>query len=98
MSALLTIFAFSGVALDHLVAGFEARKSHVSDRVLLVVGLFRRDNGSEGRKREVNTGETVQYSASDNNIFAILKILTEPGWSGIRSNRRLRNHRNEGMQ
>ena len=54
---MLTVFALTGVALDHLVAGLEAGEGHIGDRVLLMVGLLGGDDGCEGGKREVNTGE-----------------------------------------
>ena len=58
MSRILTVFAFPGIALDHLVASLEARESHIRDRVLLMMSLLGGDDRSEGGKREVDTGET----------------------------------------
>ena len=59
METLLTVFALTGIALDHLVSGLEAGEGHVNDRVLLVVGLFRRNDRSEGSEGEVDTGEAI---------------------------------------
>jgi len=53
----LTVFSFTGVALDHLVSALEAREGHLRDRVLLMSGLLRREHGGIGGKREMNTGE-----------------------------------------
>ena len=53
----LTVLALAGVALDHLVAGLEARESHIGNGVLLVVGLLSGDDGRASGKREVNTRE-----------------------------------------
>ena len=53
-----TVFAFPGIALDHLVASLEARESHIRDRVLLMVSLLGGNDRSKGGKREVDTGET----------------------------------------
>jgi hypothetical protein len=43
----------------HLVAVLEARERHLSDRVLLVVGLLSRQEGCIGGEGEVNTREAV---------------------------------------
>lgn len=58
VDSLLTVFALTGVALDHLVAGLEAGEGHIGNRVLLMVGLLGGDNGCECGEREVDTGET----------------------------------------
>ena len=50
------VLAVSGVALDHLVVGLEARHGHLLDGVGLVSGLGRRDDGSVGDEREVDSG------------------------------------------
>ena len=55
---MLTVFALTRVALDHLVASLEAREGHVSDGVLLMVSLLGGDDGGEGGEGEVNTGES----------------------------------------
>ena len=52
------VLALTGVALDHLVAGLEAREGHLRDGVLLMVGLVRGEEGRERRDREVDTRET----------------------------------------
>ena len=52
-----TVFALTRVALDHLVACLEAGEGHIGDRVLLMVSLVGRDDGSIGGQREVNTRE-----------------------------------------
>ena len=88
----LTVFSFSGVALDHLVASLEAREGHVSNRVLFVVSFLCRDNRSKGSKGEMNSRETrkiVNIGVKEKTL-----ILTEPSWSGIRSSQRSGNHRN----
>ena len=54
---LLTVLALTGVALDHLVAGLEAREGHLRDGVLLMMGLVRGEEGRERRDREVDTRE-----------------------------------------
>ena len=51
------VLALTGVALDHLVAGLEAREGHLRDGVLLMVGLVRGEEGRERRDREVDTRE-----------------------------------------
>ena len=55
-----TVFAFPGIALDHLVASLEARESHIRDRVLLMVSLLGGNDRSKGGKREVDTWEGHQ--------------------------------------
>lgn len=57
---LLTVFALTRVTLHHLVTRFEARESHVGNRVLFMVSLLRGDNGCEGGEREVDTGKTAR--------------------------------------
>jgi len=54
------IFSFPGIALDHLVASFETRECHVSNRVLFMVCFFSRDDGSKSGEGEVDTGERNQ--------------------------------------
>lgn len=49
------VLAVSGVALDHLVVGLEARHGHLLDGVGLVGGLGGGDNGRIGDEREVDT-------------------------------------------
>ena len=51
------VLALTGVALDHLVAGLEAREGHLRDGVLLMVGLVRGEERRERRDREVDTRE-----------------------------------------
>ena len=51
------VLALTGVTLDHLVAGLEAREGHLRDGVLLMVGLVRGEEGRERRDREVDTRE-----------------------------------------
>ena len=51
------VLALAGVALDHLVAGLEARESHLGDRVLFMARLVRGQERSVRREREVNTRE-----------------------------------------
>lgn len=53
-----TVLALSGVAFDHLVTGLEARECHIRDRILLMMRLLGRYNGSKGGEGEMNTGET----------------------------------------
>ena len=55
-----TVFAFTGVTLDHLGAWLEARQRHLSNRVLLVRGLLGGYEGRECGKGEVDTGERNQ--------------------------------------
>lgn len=50
------IFAISGVTLDHLVIGLEARHGHLLDGVGLVSSLGGGDDGRVGDQREVDTG------------------------------------------
>lgn len=50
------VFAVAGIALDHLVVGFEAGHGDLIDRVGLVGGLVSRDDRRVGNEREVNTG------------------------------------------
>lgn len=50
----------TGVTLDHLVSLFEGAESHLSNRVLLVEGLFSRDDGCVGGEGEVNSREGDQ--------------------------------------
>lgn len=57
----LTVLALPWVALDHLVAGLEAREGHLRDGVLLVVRLLGGDDGCERCKGEVNARETVVF-------------------------------------
>ena len=59
-----TVFAFPGIALDHLVTGLEAGESHVRNRVLLMVSLLGRDDRGEGGEREVNTREAAKNTIS----------------------------------
>jgi hypothetical protein len=47
------------VKAHHLVAVLEARERHLSDRVLLVVGLLSRQEGRIGGEGEVDTREAV---------------------------------------
>lgn len=54
------VLAFTGVALDHLGAGLEARQRHLSNGVLLVRGLLDGDEGRECSEGEMNTGERNQ--------------------------------------
>jgi hypothetical protein len=49
------VLSVLGIALDHLVVLLEARHGDLLDRVGLVVGLGRGDNGRIGDKREMNT-------------------------------------------
>jgi hypothetical protein len=56
------VFAVLGVALHHLIAILEAREGHLRHRVLLVVGLIRREEWSVGSKREVDTREWHEIS------------------------------------
>lgn len=49
------VLAVTGIALDHLVVGFEAGHGHLLDRVGLVCGLGGRDDGRIGDEREVDT-------------------------------------------
>lgn len=48
------VLAVSGVALDHLVVGLEARHGHLLDGVGLVRSLSGRDDWRVGDQREVN--------------------------------------------
>lgn len=50
------VFAVTRVTLDHLVVGLEAGHGDLVDRVGLVEGLGRRDDGSICNQGEVNTG------------------------------------------
>ena len=50
------VLAMTGVALDHLVVGLEARHGNLLNGVGLVGSLGSRDNGGVGDEREVNTG------------------------------------------
>jgi hypothetical protein len=54
-----TVFAFPGIALDHLITGFKAGISHIRNRILLVVSLFRRNNGGESCQREMYAREAA---------------------------------------
>jgi len=54
------VFALPRITLHHLVARLEARESHISDIVLLVMGFLSRDDRGKGRKREVDTRERNQ--------------------------------------
>ena len=54
------VLALVGVALDHLVAGLEARERHLGDGVLLVVRLVGGEERSEASDREVDTREGHQ--------------------------------------
>lgn len=54
------VLALAGVALDHLVRRLEARVSHLRDRILLVVGLVRREDRRVRREGEVDTREGNQ--------------------------------------
>jgi hypothetical protein len=47
------------VKAHHLVAVLKARERHLSDRVLLVVGLLSRQEGRIGGEGEVDTREAV---------------------------------------
>jgi hypothetical protein len=58
INAVHTVFALPGVTFNHLATGFEARESHVRNRVLLMVSLLGGDYRSKSGKREVNTRET----------------------------------------
>lgn len=56
---MLTIFALLGVTFHHLVSIFEARESHLSDRVLLMVSFVRRQERCVGSEREMDAGKAV---------------------------------------
>lgn len=49
------VLSISGVALDHLVVGLEARHCHLLDRVGLVGSLGSRDDWGVGDQREMDT-------------------------------------------
>jgi hypothetical protein len=51
------VLALTGVALDHLVVGLEARNGHLGDRVVLVEGLVSRDDRCVSSERDVDTGD-----------------------------------------
>ena len=50
------VLAVTGVTLDHLVVGLEARHGHLLHGVGLVGGLGGGDDGGVGDEREVDTG------------------------------------------
>ena len=54
------VLALAGVALDHLVAGLEARERHLGDGVLLVVRLVGGEERREAGDGEVDTREGHQ--------------------------------------
>jgi hypothetical protein len=60
---LRTVFALTGITLDHLVASLETRKSHVRNRILFVMGFLCRDNGSKCGQWEMDTREAMMRSA-----------------------------------
>ncbi len=62
MMYIRTVFSFPGIALDHLVASFETRECHVSNRVLFMVCFFSRDDGSKSGEGEVDTGKPGKWN------------------------------------
>ena len=75
-----TIFSFPRIALDHLVSGLEAREGHVGDRVLLMVRLGSRNDGSKGGEGEVDTGEWDQVGLELVQVY--IQGTVEPEGSG----------------
>ena len=55
----LTILALTRVALDHLITSFKAGISHIGNRILLVMSLFRRDDRGESCQGEMYTREAA---------------------------------------
>ena len=82
MPRVLTVFAFPGIALDHLVASLEARESHIRDRVLLMVSLLGGNDRSKGGKREVDTGERNKVRLEFVQIDVEGAVETEGGSDG----------------
>ena len=56
LGLVVPLLPLAGIALHHLVGGFEAAVSNFGNRELLVISLLRRDDGGVGHQREVNTG------------------------------------------
>lgn len=77
------VFPVSGVTLDHLVMGFEARVGDLLDRVCFVGCLGRRDNRGVRDKREVDAGVRDQVGLKLVQIHVERSVETKGG-----SNRR----------
>jgi len=73
------VLSVTGVALDHLVGGLEARVGNLSDGELLVVGLLGRDDGGVGDQGEVDTGVGHQVGLEFGKIDVEGTVETERG-------------------
>lgn len=76
------VLSVAGVALDHLVVGLEAGVGDLLDRVRLMGGLGRRDDGGVGHEREVDTGVGYQVGLELIEIDVEGTIETERGSDG----------------
>merc|ERR1711881_809319 len=73
------VFSVSGVALDHLVGGLEARVGNLGNGELLVVGLLGGDARGVGDKREVDSGVGYQVGLELGKIDVESTIESERG-------------------
>lgn len=73
------VLSVTGVALDHLVVGFEAGHGHLEDRVGLMGSLSGGDNGGVGNQREVDARVGNQVGLEFVQVDVERAIETERG-------------------